>query len=332
MLGSFKRFKSMCQGFTLLEMMLVIIVIAAIAVAITQLISNQSKNAAVDKTATEMQMLLTAARNYYIDQPNNAWPTDITQLATAYKLNTTGPFGAYTLSFVPGYGSGSSGDLLPRSESITVSVTVPSATVADALIAQMPLASKNANHPLQVDAMTSSPGSSKHEDLVSYMARHNLIMIKSVYTDLVNKASAKTASNLHDNLSANNFVALTLPNCPSGWTPGYDLALTQKLWGQGSSTAPLNYLSLCKSQYNFQPSDSGTTTYYTVSASRAATAGSIWHTAGVLVITYCMPPNVVSNNSNILNKFNFDNTRTSGLTNHNNASSCYFGPFTGKNG
>lgn len=70
--------KNRLKGFSLLELLLVVAVIAAISVAGVSYLKERALNVKIDKTALQMQQWLQAAASYRID--NSKWPQDIKDL------------------------------------------------------------------------------------------------------------------------------------------------------------------------------------------------------------------------------------------------------------
>lgn len=93
-------------GFTLLEMLLVLVIIGALVTAFLRFSQERYLNLRIEKTAAQMQQILNAALSYYVD--NSAWPTTLGDLRTNHYLPNAGnplPFsttpwfsGPYTLA------------------------------------------------------------------------------------------------------------------------------------------------------------------------------------------------------------------------------------------
>jgi prepilin-type N-terminal cleavage/methylation domain-containing protein len=127
------------KGFTLLETLLVLALVALMAVAGIAAYQQRIVNFKVEKTALQMQALLEAAQNYNVNY--SAWPSDSTALDPylgAGVLNNC-PWSYSTAtcySFVPQTSSASFG------VSITVPSTQPNATqIAQMIATRLPNAS-----------------------------------------------------------------------------------------------------------------------------------------------------------------------------------------------
>lgn len=66
------------RGFTIIELLLVIALIAAMSVSGIALFQQRTTQLKIEKTALQIQQWLQAAMSYYVD--NGAWPTDVSQL------------------------------------------------------------------------------------------------------------------------------------------------------------------------------------------------------------------------------------------------------------
>lgn len=67
--------KKTIGGFTLIEMLLVMVIIAAIIYASIGYVTRRTEQMRIDKTSLQMQQILNAGMAYYVD--NGKWPTDI---------------------------------------------------------------------------------------------------------------------------------------------------------------------------------------------------------------------------------------------------------------
>lgn len=74
------------QGYTLLEVMLAIVIIASISVFSMSIFQQQSMNSQIDRVGLQVQQWLEAAKAYYVD--NNAWPDGYSSANT--DCTTTG--------------------------------------------------------------------------------------------------------------------------------------------------------------------------------------------------------------------------------------------------
>ncbi len=109
------------RGFSLIEMVLVLIVIASILVLVSNYGNQRMNQFRRDRTALQMQQILNAGLSYYINQ--GTWPTNLGALQSGNYLPTplNSPYGTqYTA--------------VPSSSSNNFTVTVPVYKSADAQV------------------------------------------------------------------------------------------------------------------------------------------------------------------------------------------------------
>jgi prepilin-type N-terminal cleavage/methylation domain-containing protein len=118
------------KGFTLLEMLLVLAVAASAIVLFLNFTTAQFTQQRRDRTAIQMQQILSAGLAYYV--ANGSWPTSVAALQGSYLPSgkiVSGWGGAYTIT------SSASSPLF------SVSVTLPSIPEASILAGMVPLGS-----------------------------------------------------------------------------------------------------------------------------------------------------------------------------------------------
>jgi prepilin-type N-terminal cleavage/methylation domain-containing protein len=120
------------QGFSLIEMMFVIVIIAIITVTTVNIMRSRLSSALVRKAASQMELILQAESAYYSDHQNTV-PTQFSDLQAYLTLaSNTNPWGAaYTLT--PPANT--------PANTLTVTTTVPNANVALQLVGLLPNAS-----------------------------------------------------------------------------------------------------------------------------------------------------------------------------------------------
>ena len=87
------------KGFTLLEILLVIIVLGFIIAAVSIRYKHQTLQTETDITAADLQALIQAAQVYYNNSTTQVWPDNITDLTSnknAFQLNACGVFNLST--------------------------------------------------------------------------------------------------------------------------------------------------------------------------------------------------------------------------------------------
>lgn len=99
----------MKKGFTLLEMLLVVLIIAIMATVTLQIYERYSVDARIKKTALQIQALLQASTAYFID--NNCWPLSASCGSNAPNFNSyitfskNNPWGQlYSYQIEPNFG------------------------------------------------------------------------------------------------------------------------------------------------------------------------------------------------------------------------------------
>lgn len=183
----------------------------------------------------------------------------------------------------------------PKASAVIVTTTTPNANIAKQLATLLPMAKVDGTKvSITMPAPTETPAYYTLDDL---MNDQEVIMIKSIYTTLV-KSPQSTSLSLS---SKDNKATVTLPQCPKDWTPGYDTALTQTIVNRGADIYHTRGVFICRYEYAFTPKDSGKNTDFVVKSDRKT--ASDYYSALVLVVTYCVPPNAVDNNTNLINRF-----------------------------
>jgi prepilin-type N-terminal cleavage/methylation domain-containing protein len=123
------------SGFTLFEMLLVLIIMSAIMIMIFGYSTQKFEQFRRDKAALQMQQILNAGMAYYIN--NGKWPADVATLQTANFLQSgvlNDPWGnAYTVSSDP------------TTNVFSVVATLPDQADATILVGMLPLATTAAS-------------------------------------------------------------------------------------------------------------------------------------------------------------------------------------------
>ena len=332
------------RGFTLLQMILVIIVLA-IALSYSATLLKQQRNLdAVDNTSGDMLALMEAAQGYY--QTYRYWPNNIDTLVSgayqglprcgtvylgtnANNASTCAHNNAYTISFPTGYGSGApqGSNNLPTAPTILVSTTATNSDMARAIAAKLP---NTTTQSATVQTSIAPAGTLQGADFANLMSAGRMIMLRSIYTDLLGKKQAEN-KNLPSKMGDQRFLDVYLPqDCPNDWTPDYEAALMQYEANKNNTIYNVAGVYICKKQYRFTPQNGGDKTGLTLKISRRtglfASQYDAWYTGGLMILTYCRPPTLPQTIPAWLN-----NNKLNQLQN-NNANACQFGPFTNTNG
>lgn len=194
------------NGFTLLEVMFVIIILSVTSLFTIKFVAQRDKVLKVQRTAIEMQNIQQAAAAYYLE--NNQWPQKLNQLLATDDTLTDGilhPTAKCSEYLMPGgadYDPLICGDRpiyqiqaqdlgnLHDSKYLEVFVEVPTAEIARQIAAMLPDSYTKLN---MVYSSVSRPGYQEPD-------RHSLL-IRSISMQYANK----------------NGVDIPKPKCPEGW-------------------------------------------------------------------------------------------------------------------
>lgn len=204
------------KGFTLIELMLVLVVIAVMLVFAFRMIRIKTEHMLVDRTSLQMQQIFEAATSYYIDQfqqvsstPNQplgeggSWPSSIQDLVNDTYLPTNfvnvNPWGnPYSAS--PSPANTNVTPAIPLGRTYIVTTTVPNSTIAMQIANSLPIASYTTVSPFTVTAQINIP---------SYNY-NNARAVNQVYYYQPGQC-------------------LTLPSCPDGMTGAAALSVSRML-------------------------------------------------------------------------------------------------------
>ena len=196
------------RGYTLLETLFVIMVLAVLGVAGFEVLTQKKERNAVLLTAMEVQGIQHAALAYYLE--NNQWPSTIKQLQTSdtayllplaecslwlgetsFSTSASCPFSILYKIILP--------DSPELSQYLTVSATVPDKTIAQEVVAELPSAYLATE--TEVRSLIPIPGYSEPNP--------DHIIIKRISMDYAGKEG----------------VQIPKPTCPPGWVPEIKAAL-----------------------------------------------------------------------------------------------------------
>ena len=163
------------RGFTLIEMLLVLVIISAIILMSVGYLQQRTLATRVDRTATQMQQILNAAMSYYV--VNGSWPPSLACLQGQGGTNCAGtvvylpptmisPFGeTYTVLPSASSATGAGGTTVTVSPLVYVYTSITSATAsgssvsaANIIAGKLPLSYTTATAPTSGTAPPPSDG------------------------------------------------------------------------------------------------------------------------------------------------------------------------------
>lgn len=95
--------KKLIKGFTLIEMLLVMVIISILLYASINYVQQRAQQQRIDRTSAQMQQILNAGLSYYIS--NGTWPTDINTLQQQGYLTSGTLSNGWGEAFVVGQSS-----------------------------------------------------------------------------------------------------------------------------------------------------------------------------------------------------------------------------------
>lgn len=167
------------QGFTLMELLLVMVIISSIIFMSVGYMNQRTLQMRVDRTVVQMQQILNAGLSYYVN--NGSWPANLAALQPTYiPSGIASPWGGGTYSV-----SSTQPQLLSVATTLPATMTNRLA-VATLIAGRLPLATSSSG---TVTAVVNVPGQN------------------------LNNASAVNFAGLY-----HHGACVPVPNCPSGMT------------------------------------------------------------------------------------------------------------------
>jgi prepilin-type N-terminal cleavage/methylation domain-containing protein len=170
-----KQPKSSIRGFTLIEVMLVIVVLSIISVYAIKMIRTSTSTALIQKAAAQAINIQQAAMAYYVasQSPNSnltaGWPSNLSVLVNNHFLPNNNvlcsPFVTSASGTAPCYNYAefsNDNSLLANSAYYTLQLTVPNSDIAYALAAKLPSAWVNGNNNTVVNSAIPIPGTASN--------------------------------------------------------------------------------------------------------------------------------------------------------------------------
>lgn len=243
----FDKNQSLNKGFSLIEMMLVMVVVATILLFAVNTLRGRSEDKLVSRTALEIQTLLQASANYYTEQqsttlsawaasqyygkplsstPTNFWPPNLNVLVGAYlqanQLCSVWPnLSSLTCNGHAAYeglpASVGSGAASASQSYYGITLTLPSSAIAVKVAAKVPMSSVSQN---KLSAYIPAPG-------VQYFPT------QYKNRGWITSAGALTGSTNMSPLIKNNakYYTIFMPNCPVGYEGHYILTYLKQRTG-----------------------------------------------------------------------------------------------------
>lgn len=307
-------------GFTLIEIMLVMVVLGGILLYVISIVKSKTQEAEVEKTALGMQNWMQAASNYYTDK--NQWPASFSDLYTRYfpevavcspwfnpnSVNSGGTSGANGAGGPSRRrGPSASGvDCLSRSQYTGVlpnndpkgnfwgvQVDTASSQAAQLLAARLPAAV--ITNDTIVTAYTSVPVAANNANLGLLIKGIFRVTIGATKYDVANANYCEVKKGWlglrkekkfgRKNNEGKKGTQINLPtDCPEGWIADFNIALDRIDNSQTIRVfSRVKSLSIRKDQNN---------KVYV----KLEMPGNSQYTGDVMVITYCKPPNYLNAN------------------------------------
>lgn len=269
------------RGAGLLQIMLLIVIIAAFGVYAAMGVKIRAQNIAVGKATVEIENWLQASMEFLLKF--RRWPDTPAELyQNAVHITQNQICSPWHTSNGTAYCNGKSEYQFDRTNTSAgyfgIAVETPSPTIAQQVMAQLPIAKVENN---KVIAYVSIPGAPT--------ADPNSLLMKGVYTI--------ESGNGVDLTSGNTGVTIKLPVCPPNWRPDYELSLSQYYivpWGPFRPTI-INTVGVNKNQID--PHVSKANTAYIVVDYSGANSFS----GKMTVFTFCVPPGYYNgNDANLL--------------------------------
>lgn len=204
-----KKWLSTRHGFTLIELMLVILVVALISVYAVQLINQSLMRTQISRAANQILSIKQAATAYYISYKK--WPSSLDDLVTQSYLPSNSsfcsPFGAATPTSPCGYyAQYIAPTSSPNTNFLQLNLTLPSLKLAQELIAIVPNA--------WISSGTTMSVAINQPVDISTEKNHGWIVSAGVVSVYYNN-SGQTSANLNYNTpDAGNGTKIYLPVCP----------------------------------------------------------------------------------------------------------------------
>lgn len=243
-----RTLKKFCNGFTLLEILFVIVILAGVMVTWVIYTQRGSTQKMVDKTAEQMLQLIEASRGYFSNQLYY-WPTSFDNLITAGYITKSGQCSSWqTVKYSSKDCSNKEAYQLywsntadtSKAKIFGVSIVVGTEEIANQIIAQLPMNNLKQLSPTQwqVFALTTVPAVAA--DLEGKIIKVGTVMSNQIHNNNSSQRSDwKTPSGNAASDAQHGYVKK--PNCPDPLQPAiffsaYDYLLAHAVGGAGAPT------------------------------------------------------------------------------------------------
>ena len=278
-------------GFSLLELLLVIVIIGIMSLYFANTVHKRDVNATVEQTVSELTSILQAATNYYLLSGVSIWPQDIISMTTNNNILNTALL-APGIECSPWPNKNSSSNCQERSEYevyspggepiyFAIKVQVPSQEIAKRIQGKLPLSVyKEINSLPYLLAYTPAP---QYQTLDK-----TSLIIKEVYNLQQEESNSGGIIGLGI-FSAGHQQGVQIthfPACPSGWQAAYAVA---HRWWFGNDFINLAHFQIGHCGSQVQRCTANSNEWWV--AVKTDVADNTDPGAGdALVITYCVPP------------------------------------------
>lgn len=273
------------HGFTLIEMMLVILVVALISVYAVQLINQSMLRAQINRATVQIQSIKQASIAYYINN-TRTWPSNLQQLTDKLYLPTNGvcsPFGSSTSKAPCGnYAQYTTTPPVPYVTYLQLTVTTPSPALAQQLVAATP--SSWITNNTTVNIAVTPPAD------IATQRNHGWIVSAGVILTYAN-TSGRTASNSNGQTpNQANSTRVYLPNkCPWPYE-GHILFFPEVYETNASGTDWTIHIAQMESNSSSESNDSSTITNGAANSIVFDTTASAKHGKNIYATTMADDP------------------------------------------
>lgn len=244
--------KKLCKGFTLLEILFVIVILASLMVSWVLYTQRHSTAKIVDKTVEQMLQLLAASRSYFSGQLYY-WPESFDDLVNNGYIIDSGRCSSWQLQYSPHsacngatkesyrmYWSNTDDHL--KAKQFGISIVVPSEKIAKQIAARLPMykfgTQGNSGEYIEVTALTTVPA-------MAIDLEGKIIKIGTVMNNQMGNSNDRTLAGwsapIGNSVTDAQHGYVKKPNCPDPLVPAifftaYDYTMAYAATGAGGPT------------------------------------------------------------------------------------------------